>query len=70
MIVAVGHGDLTPATLELVESELRARMERLGLARASHFSWERTASATLDVYYEVAGMRVRAPARAVQVAGL
>lgn len=30
MIVAVGHGDLTPATLELVESELRARMERLG----------------------------------------
>ncbi|MHB9864201.1 hypothetical protein [Streptomyces sp. YIM S03343] len=30
MIVAVGHGDLTPATLELVESELRARMERVG----------------------------------------
>jgi hypothetical protein len=30
LIVAVGHGDLTPATLELVEAELRTRMELLG----------------------------------------
>jgi hypothetical protein len=30
LIVAVGHGDLTPVTLELVEAELRARVERLG----------------------------------------
>jgi len=32
MIAAVGHADLTPDTLRLVESELRARLERL-LAR-------------------------------------
>ncbi|HSM78947.1 MAG TPA: glycosyltransferase family 1 protein [Bryobacteraceae bacterium] len=65
------RSEITRAILDLLlNPELRARMERLGLARASHFSWERTASATLDVYYEVAGMRVRAPARAVQVAGL
>lgn len=38
----------------LVDPELRARMERLGLQRATLFSWERTARETLDVYYEVA----------------
>jgi glycosyltransferase involved in cell wall biosynthesis len=48
----------------LLNPELRARMERLGLARAAHFSWDRTAKATLDVYYEVAGRGagVREPA--------
>lgn len=39
----------------LVNPALRTRMERLGLQRAGHFSWERTASRTMDVYYEVAG---------------
>ena len=41
----------------LVDSELRSRMERLGLQRASLFTWERTAQKTLDIYYEVAGGR-------------
>jgi glycosyltransferase involved in cell wall biosynthesis len=38
----------------LLDGELRARMERLGLQRAAHFSWQRTAQKTLDIYYEVA----------------
>jgi glycosyltransferase involved in cell wall biosynthesis len=38
----------------LLDSELRARMERLGLQRAAHFSWQRTAQKTLDVFREVA----------------
>jgi len=37
----------------LLDSELRARMERLGLQRAAHFSWQRTASRTLEVFHEV-----------------
>ena len=35
-------------------SVLRARMERLGLQRASLFSWRATAQQTLEVYQEVA----------------
>ena len=31
----------------LLDSELRARMERLGLQRAAHFSWQKTAQKTL-----------------------
>jgi glycosyltransferase involved in cell wall biosynthesis len=46
----------------LLNAELRARMERLGQARASLFTWERTARRTLEIYYEVAGATV--PARA------
>jgi glycosyltransferase involved in cell wall biosynthesis len=42
----------------LKDSELRARMERLGLKRASFFSWRKTAEMTLKVYREVAGARV------------
>lgn len=41
----------------LLDSELRARMERLGQARASQFTWERTARRTLEIYHEVAGAR-------------
>jgi glycosyltransferase involved in cell wall biosynthesis len=37
----------------LLDSELRARMERLGSQRAAHFSWEKTARRTLEVYNEV-----------------
>lgn len=48
----------------LLDSELRARMERLGLQRAAHFSWQKTAQRTLAVFHEVAepaaaGHRVR-----------
>jgi glycosyltransferase involved in cell wall biosynthesis len=38
----------------LLNPELRARMERLGLQRAAHFSWQKTAERTLDVFREVA----------------
>jgi len=37
----------------LLDSELRVRMERLGLQRAAHFSWQRTAERTLEVFHEV-----------------
>ena len=39
----------------LLDAELRARMERLGLQRAAHFSWQKTAEKTLEVFREVAG---------------
>lgn len=42
----------------LLDDELRARMERLGLSRAAHFSWRKTAEMTLEVYREVAGLAV------------
>jgi len=45
----------------LVDPELRARMERLGLMRASQFNWNTSARKTLEIYCEVAG-RHRAPA--------
>ncbi len=38
----------------LLDSELRTRMERLGLRRAASFSWQETARKTLDVYHAVA----------------
>ncbi len=40
----------------LLDPQLRARMERLGLQRAAHFTWQKTARLTLDVYEEVAGI--------------
>ena len=43
----------------LLDPELRARLERLGLQRAAAFSWETSAARTLQVYYEVAGRRRR-----------
>jgi glycosyltransferase involved in cell wall biosynthesis len=46
----------------LLDAELRTRMERLGLHRATLFSWEKSARKTLDVYYEIAGRsRLRTP---------
>jgi len=39
----------------LLDTELRTRLERLGIHRAASFSWEATARRTLDVYYDVAG---------------
>lgn len=44
----------------LLDPGLRARMQRLGQARASLFTWERTARETLDIYYRVAGANVPA----------
>src|SRR5947209_1094293 len=38
----------------LLDAELRQRMERLGLQRAAHFSWQKTAERTLEVFHEVA----------------
>jgi len=38
----------------LLDAELRARMERLGLQRAAYFSWQKSAEQTLDVFQEVA----------------
>jgi glycosyltransferase involved in cell wall biosynthesis len=37
----------------LVDSELRARMERLGLQRAAGFTWLKSAGATLAVYRDI-----------------
>ena len=48
----------------LLDAGLRTRLERLGLARAAAFSWEKAAAKTLNVYYEVAGIRGRAKAAA------
>jgi glycosyltransferase involved in cell wall biosynthesis len=59
---------MTRAMADLLrDAELRARMERLGQQRAAHFSWQKCAQKTLDVYYEVAernrrGRVDRAPA--------
>jgi glycosyltransferase involved in cell wall biosynthesis len=44
----------------LLDGELRARMERLGSQRAAHFNWHKTAQRTLDVFYEVAEIPLRA----------
>jgi len=41
----------------LLDAELKARQERLGLQRATHFSWKKSARATLDIYREVAEAR-------------
>ena len=55
----------------LLDPQLRTRMERLGVHRASSFSWARTARTTLDVYHDVAtgDVRTKMPAaKAVSVA--
>ena len=43
----------------LLDPDCRARLERLGLARAAQFTWLHAAESTLDVYREVAGVPVR-----------
>jgi glycosyltransferase involved in cell wall biosynthesis len=48
------HDEIARAMLDLiVHRELQARTRRLGLQRAAHFSWRKTAQQTLEVYYEV-----------------
>jgi len=44
----------------LLDRELRARTERLGLQRAAHFSWQKTAQRTLEVFHDVLEHRTRA----------
>jgi glycosyltransferase involved in cell wall biosynthesis len=50
----------------LRDAELRARMERLGQQRASHFSWQKSAQQTLEVYYAVAERNRRGQPYGVQ----
>jgi len=38
----------------LLDGELRARLQRLGLRRAAHFSWQKTAEKTLEAFHQVA----------------
>jgi glycosyltransferase involved in cell wall biosynthesis len=45
----------------LLDRELRARFERLGLQRAAHFSWQKTAQRTLEVFHEVLEQHARGP---------
>jgi glycosyltransferase involved in cell wall biosynthesis len=60
--------EMTRAITDLVlDPELRARMEKLGLNRASQFSWRRTAESTLEIYHDVVN-RLRVHARAVKSA--
>ena len=47
----------------LLDGELRGRMERLGLQRAAHFSWQKTAQRTLEVFHQVVERRSAAPRR-------
>jgi glycosyltransferase involved in cell wall biosynthesis len=37
----------------LIDGELRVRMERLGIQRAAHFSWQKTAQKTLAAFHQV-----------------
>ncbi len=37
----------------LLDAELRGRMERLGIQRAAHFSWQKTAAKTLEAFHQV-----------------
>lgn len=45
----------------LLDDEMRVRLERLGSHRAASFTWERAAQETLDVYYDVVGVRKAVP---------
>jgi len=49
----------------LLDSELRGRMERLGLQRAATFTWKKSARATLEVYREVVNEAVNGVRRAM-----
>ena len=62
-------GDIARALAELLlNPDLRARMERLGLKRSAQFSWRKTAQQTLDVYRTVAGAAYASPVPAAAIA--
>lgn len=52
----------------MIDPALRMRTERLGLQRATLFSWDRASQQTLEVYYSVAKKRPKESKRAVPVA--
>jgi glycosyltransferase involved in cell wall biosynthesis len=53
-------GEITRAMADLLlDSELKARMERLGQKNAARFNWRSSASATLDVYRDVVAQPLR-----------
>jgi glycosyltransferase involved in cell wall biosynthesis len=63
-------GEITRAMLDLILlPELKLRMRRLGLHRATQFSWRKTAQETLEVYHSVAEQRepVRRAAAAASI---
>jgi glycosyltransferase involved in cell wall biosynthesis len=64
------RSEITKAMRDLLlDTELRQRMERMGIKNAGRFSWEKAARQTLEVYYEVAGKkrkRSKVNARAAQ----
>ena len=53
----------------LLDSELRARLERLGLQHAAQFTWNRTAERTMELYQDVAEAKRKSP-EAVPVASI
>jgi glycosyltransferase involved in cell wall biosynthesis len=64
-------GEITRAMADiLLDSELRGRMERLGVQRAAVFSWQKSARTTLDVYAEVVGERTVATPQHVMAEAL
>lgn len=54
----------------LLDSELRARMERLGTHRATMFSWEESARRTLEIYYQIADQARSRPSPTVKTASM
>jgi glycosyltransferase involved in cell wall biosynthesis len=53
----------------LLHTELRSRMEKIGMSRAARFSWRDTAEKTLKVYHQVVGQgeaRTKSTASAVR----
>jgi glycosyltransferase involved in cell wall biosynthesis len=53
----------------LLHTELRSRMEKIGMSRAARFSWRDTAEKTLKVYHQVVGQgeaRTKSAASAVR----
>jgi glycosyltransferase involved in cell wall biosynthesis len=55
-------GEITRAMADiLLDPELRARLERLGLKNAARFNWRYSASSTLEVYRDVAARSAAAP---------
>jgi len=57
--------DITSALSKvLLNPDLRTRLERMGQAQAAHFTWSKTAEATLELYREVSGQPVLTHANA------
>jgi glycosyltransferase involved in cell wall biosynthesis len=59
LVVQAGDADSLRAALERVldDAGLRADLRERGLARAAHYSWDRTAAETVQAYEELLGER-------------